>query len=41
MKIGWLKIESYYYYFDSSGVMQTNKTIDGYYVDSNGRRTKK
>ena len=42
MVTGWKKIDGYYYYFDkSTGKMQKNKWIGKYYVNSDGRRTKK
>ncbi len=35
---GWIKIGSYYYYFDrSNGKMATNTTVDGIKLDSSGR----
>ena len=37
MATGWKWIDSSCYYFDGSGVMQTDKRIDGSYVDSDGR----
>ena len=37
MATGWKQIDGSYYYFDGSGVMQTDKRIDGSYVDSDGR----
>ena len=37
MATGWKWIDGSCYYFDDSGVMQTNKRIDGSYVDSDGR----
>ncbi|MBQ3543803.1 MAG: Ig-like domain-containing protein [Lachnospiraceae bacterium] len=36
-KAKWVKVGSYYFYFDASGVMQANKWISNkYYVKSNG-----
>lgn len=32
----WLKINGYWYYFDSSGYMVTNQYIDGYWIGSDG-----
>ncbi|SEQ67880.1 Glucan-binding domain-containing protein (YG repeat) [Lachnospiraceae bacterium NE2001] len=32
----WQKIDSKWYYFDSSGIMVTSKMIDGYWIDSDG-----
>ena len=37
MATGWKWIDGSCYYFDGSGVMQTDKRIDGSYVDSDGR----
>ena len=37
MATGWKWIGDSCYYFDGSGVMQTDKRIDGSYVDSDGR----
>ncbi|MCR5213140.1 MAG: carbohydrate-binding domain-containing protein [Eubacterium sp.] len=33
----WLYIDGYWYYFDASGYLATNTTIDGYTVDSSGK----
>ena len=39
MKIGWQQIDGQWYYLDpENGVMQTNRTIDGYQLDSSGVR---
>ena len=32
----WLKIDGYWYYFDASGYMVTNKYVDGYWIGSDG-----
>ena len=32
----WLKIDNYWYYFNSSGYMVTNTYIDGYWISSDG-----
>lgn len=32
----WLKIDGYWYYFDGSGYMVTNKRIDGYWLGADG-----
>ncbi len=32
----WLKIDGYWYYFDSSGYMVTSTYIDGYWISSDG-----
>lgn len=37
---GWKLIQSKYYYFDSNGVMQSNKWIGNYYVGSDGAMVK-
>ena len=37
MATGWKWIDGSCYYFDGSGVMQTDKRIDGSYVDPDGR----
>lgn len=37
MASGWSVIDGSCYYFDGSGAMQTDKRIDGSYVDSDGR----
>ena len=37
MATGWKWIDGSCYYFDGSGAMQTDKRIDGSYVDSDGR----
>ena len=37
---GWKQIQSKYYYFDSNGVMQSNKWIGNYYVGSDGAMLK-
>ena len=35
--VGWKEIDSEWYYFDASGVMQTSKWINGtYYVQADG-----
>ena len=39
MKTGWLEYKGQWYYLDpENGVMQTNRTIDGYQLDSSGVR---
>lgn len=38
---GWTTIDDRSYYFDSDGKLVTNSEVDGYYLDSNGVRTKK
>ena len=39
MKTGWLEYKGQWYYMDpENGVMQTNRTIDGYQLDSSGVR---
>ncbi|MCR5213363.1 MAG: hypothetical protein K6E10_03035, partial [Eubacterium sp.] len=35
-KNAWYKIDGKFYHFDSSGYLETNKFIDGYYVNSDG-----
>lgn len=36
---GWLEYKGQWYYLDpENGVMQTNRTIDGYQLDSSGVR---
>lgn len=35
---GWHKISNYWYYFNKKGVLQTNKWVGSYYVNSDGRR---
>lgn len=41
MATGWQKIGSYYYYFNSKGIMSKNTWVGIYYVNSSGRRTSK
>ena len=39
MKTGWLEYKGQWYYMDpENGVMQTNRIIDGYQLDSSGIR---
>ena len=39
MQTGWLEYKGQWYYMDpENGVMQTNRTIDGYQLDSSGVR---
>ena len=39
MKTGWLEYKGQWYYMDpENGVMQTNRIIDGYQLDSSGVR---
>ncbi|EHJ00333.1 cell wall binding repeat-containing protein [Clostridium sp. DL-VIII] len=33
---GWERIDGKWYYFDSHGYMEHNKTVGGYYLDTNG-----
>lgn len=33
----WQKIDGYWYYFNNSGYIVTNKYIDGYWLNSNGQ----
>ena len=33
---GWEKIDGKWYYFDSHGYMEHNKTVNGYYLDNDG-----
>ena len=32
----WLKIDGYWYYFDASGYMVTNRYVDGYWIGADG-----
>lgn len=41
MKTGWTKISgSWYYFAEDTGILATDKWIDNYYVDANGKQTK-
>ena len=33
---GWRNLDSNWYYFDSNGYMAHDRTVDGYYLNSNG-----
>lgn len=33
---GWMEIDSYWYYFNEDGIMQSNCWIGNYYVKANG-----
>lgn len=39
MKIGWGKIDGWWYYFNDQGIMQKNKSVEGCWLDENGRWT--
>ena len=37
MSIGWQKVSGDWYYFESSGIMASNKWVNNYYLDSDGK----
>ncbi len=37
LRIGWYKIKGSWYYFEDDGVMASDKWVDNYYVNSDGK----